>query len=126
MSEVTVGTRIPDQWFTDAGASQMLPSTTSKSGIIRMALGFFQGMSAVEARQLAITQPKPGKGIADTTDRKIDIACKVPEELAEGIKDIGAAYAVRIGVIMALGYTREQAERVAKMSPGRPRKEKAN
>lgn len=98
----------------------MLPASTAKSGIIRMALAIFNGMSPDNARTLARTAT--GKGITGTTDKDVDIACKVPAELVENIpSDYATAYAIRIGVAMSMGYTREDAEKYAERTGGWPK-----
>lgn len=119
MSEVSVGVRMPENWYTAAGINQMLPANTPKSGIVRMALAIFKGMPIEQARSLA--NPATGKGISGTSDKLADLSCKVPAELAEIPDGYATSYAIRIGVAMSMGYSRKDAETFAYMERGWPK-----
>jgi hypothetical protein len=128
MTDVRVGSRVPEGWFALAGMSQSLPATTPKSGIYRMALALFQGRDINEARELAHPRMPKSAGLSTTDTGKVDYTCGVPEELAELPEGVSPSYAIRVGMAMAMGYSRDDAERFAQLphgggwTKGKPRK----
>jgi hypothetical protein len=96
----------------------------SKSGIIRAALALVAGKSPDEIRRYATG----GNTTNLDSGGKSAIGAQVPEDLLEDARaqlgqDAEIAFTVRVGLAMAAGLTREQAESWAHMTRGRPRKE---
>ena len=96
----------------------------SKSGIIRAALALVAGKSNDEIRQYATGGNTPNLD----SGGKYAIGAQVPEDLLEEAQaQLGEgteiAFTVRVGLAMAAGLTRDQAESWAQMTRGRPRKQ---
>lgn len=111
-----------------AGMGQSLPESTPKSGIFRMALALFHGYDNNTARQLAAPRTMKTAGLSTKEPGKVDYTCSIPENLATLPKGVSAAYAIRVGMAIAMGYSRDDAERFAKLphgggwTKGKPRK----
>jgi hypothetical protein len=86
---------------------------SSRAGIIRTALALFQGKTPAEAISYA-------DGGRDVNTHGL-VGAMVPDELVP--TDVNKSWAVRVGLGMAAGLSREQAESWARMDRGRPRKE---
>jgi hypothetical protein len=86
--------------------------SVSRSAIIRAALVLFHSDDRHAAREYAKTKHALG------TDGPQKIAARVPSELLENIEDRQVSYAVRVGIGMASGQTRKQAEVWARQSVG--------
>lgn len=116
MSQVSVWARVPEDLWAMAGIHQGLPPSTPKSGIIRMALAVFHGQRPNEARMLA--QAMTGNNQSLDAVEVPNFACKLPDELAD-LADtpdgMPRSMAVRIGMAMLAGYSRERAEAYARM-----------
>lgn len=98
----------------------------SKSGIVRAALALVAGKSPDEIKRYANGSNSPNLD----SGGKSAIGAQVPEDLLDAARsqlgpDTEIAYTVRVGLAMAAGLNREQAEAWAKLSPGRPRKSAA-
>lgn len=128
MAEVRVGSRVPEGWFAMAGMGQSLPESTPKSGIYRMALALFHGYDSQAARELAAPRTPKSAGLSTKESGKVDYTCGVPENLAAMPDGVSTAYAIRVGMAIAMGYNRDDAERFAKLphgggwTKGKPRK----
>lgn len=124
MSLVMVGARVSPKALKHAALGLDLPPTVSKMGLMRAALALFHGKSHDEAYELALPiahQPQP----LTTSDRDlIDIAGKVESELAQTY-GYERATAIRIGLAIARGWSREDAEEWARMTRG-PKSKKAS
>ena len=101
-----------------AGIHQGLPASTPKSGIFRMALALYHGLNVKDARELAHPMPRKEQNLATANNGKTDFSCKVPEELGKLPDDVNHSYAIRVGMAMCLGYSREDAERYAQLPHG--------
>jgi hypothetical protein len=120
---VTIGAPILEDSLSSAALGLGLPLTTSKGGIIRAGLAIFAGKSRDEARRYAASKEANlgSEGITFTT-------ALVPEELLSDAEqrlsdEDSRAFAVRVGLAMAAGATRKQAESFARLHAGRPRKQ---
>lgn len=123
---VTIGAHILEDSLSSAALGLGLPLTTSKGGIIRAGLAIYAGKTRDEARRYAASKETDlgSDGVTYTT-------ALVPEELLNEARerlseDDSQAFAVRVGLAMAAGATRKQAESFAKLHPGRPRKERSH
>lgn len=113
-----VGADIPEDSLSSAAFGLGLNlSATPRIGVVRAALALFHGQSRDAAREYAQSSRKSKLG----SDGKDFVAGKVPEVLAD-TGDTERAFAIRVGLAMAAGLTRKQAESWARMQRGRPRK----
>jgi hypothetical protein len=115
-----IGATIPEDGLSSAAIGLGLPPHTSKGGVFRAALAVLAGMSRDEARRYAASTP--GKNELGT-DGTIYTTALVPEELLDAARTAfgssdNTAYLVRVGLAMAAGYSRKQAENWAVMRPG--------
>lgn len=125
MALVKVGARIPAHSLKYAAMGLGLSPNTSKTGLMRAALALFHGKTPEEAYELAMPPtPKPRRIMGGP--EIIDIVGDVDESLAQLPSEIGKATAIRIGLAIARGWDREDAEEWAKMPRGRPRKDRAS
>ena len=115
-----VGTTI-DPVFVPIAAATLGIRNASTSGVIRAALALFHGQSTDEAVKHAMPENQRFKA----NDGPSTVFAQVPDELAENCGD-NKSYAVRVGLGIAMGMTREQAERWAQVKIGRPKKETAD
>ena len=105
--------------ISSACAGLGLPADTPKGGVIRAALAHLAGKSQNEIASYA--NPRGENRLTVTTPQ---VVAELPDDLAE----ITVATAknksevVRTALLMAAGYDREQAEAMATMQRGRPRK----
>lgn len=86
----------------------------SMSGVVRAALALFHGHENDEAIKYAIGE---NKRFNDTGPGHI--VAQVPDELAKGCGD-NRSFAIRVGLGLAMGMSRQQAEHWAKMPTGEP------
>jgi hypothetical protein len=95
--------------------------TVSRSGLVRAALALFHGGTEREAIELAATVKNSRLG--SNREKMQDwVTANVPDGLAD-TGEINRALAIRIGLAMAAGYSREDAETHARncvRSVGRP------
>lgn len=104
----TVGARVPADALKHAAIGLGLSPDASKSGVIRGALALFHGLDP----QRFIEPPrKPvGRGVTTTRANVIDVAIEAPAELAEMPPGVKRATAIRVGLAMATGWSREDAQ----------------
>lgn len=100
-------------------------SQASRSGIVRAALALYHGHDRETAREYIIPETKKNSRLGSNGQEQV--TADVPEDLAT-VEGVTRAFALRVGLAMAAGLTRKEAENWAKMtvrSVGRPRKEVA-
>lgn len=123
---VTISADIPEDSISSAAFGLGLNlSDVSRSGVVRAALALFHGMSRDEARECV--QPKRKTPARLGSEAQDYVTAQVPDELAD-VGNVQRAYAVRLGLALASGMPRKQAESWARMTMrpvGRPRKEPA-
>lgn len=119
-AEVHIGARLPEDSLSSAAFGLGLDqATTPRSGVIRAALALFHGRDRNDAKQLAKPARKSRLG-SDGTER---VTARVDAELAD-TGEVPLSYAIRVGLAMAAGLDRKQAENwAAMMHPGRPSKQ---
>lgn len=117
-----IGAVVPEDSISSAamGLGVDLASVT-RSGVARAALALFHGMPKDEAKQFVRPNDKKARLGSDGQDF---IGFRAPDELID-VGDHERSYAIRVGLAMAAGLTRKEAESWAKMSRGRPPKEHA-
>lgn len=119
MSEVTIAVRANETWYTQAGMAQALPASTPKSAMLRFALALYNGLDPFDARRYA-TPKSASKGITGTCDRDVQTTAVISEDLIPS--DVPAAYAARVGLLIAMGYSRAEAEDLGRRErTGRPK-----
>lgn len=121
---VTIRAHIPEDGLSSAAIGLGLPPSTSKGGVIRAGLAILAGKSRDEARRYATSTPDNHDLGSNGT---IHTTALVPEDLLAQAENAlpnnnNTAYAVRVGLAMAMGYSRKQAESWAKLPTGRPPK----
>lgn len=97
-------------------------SQITRSGVIRAALALYHGNDRETAREY-VTPPSQ-KSARLGSEGQEQVSADVPEHLAN-VEGTTRAHAIRVGLAMAAGLTRKEAENWAKMSVrsiGRPRK----
>lgn len=96
-----------------------LPADTPKTGVIRGALAYLAGKNEKEIAIYA--NPSTGNNL---TVKTRTVTAEIPDDL--GTETLAEAknksQIIRMALLMASGYDREQAEAVATMKRGRPRK----
>jgi hypothetical protein len=121
---VTIGATIPEDGFTSAAMGLGLPLSTAKSGLFRAALALVCGKTKDEAREYASSIPR-NRNLG--TNGNFHATGVVPEDLLEAaelaMENADRAYIVRVGMGMAAGLSRKQAESWARMHRGSNRKE---
>lgn len=120
MTDRFVAATVPEDSLFSAAMGSGLPLTTSKSGMLRVALAVAGGIEVSEARQYAMGTRKDQH--LDTGPKQI--IAEAPEEiiqLADERYD-NRAFAIRVGLAMLAGLNRKRAESWAEMHRGRPRK----
>jgi len=128
---VIIGTRVPSSSLRSAAIGLGLSPGTSKSGILRAALALFHSLDPYAY----IDPPAPvsRSGVRSASKDVIDVAGQAPDELAlmpvhqATGKTWERSTAIRVGLAMAAGWSREESEEWArglarKAGPGRPRK----
>ena len=89
--------------------------TMDKSAIIRAALALYKGLPADEARNYAYNNAVGSLSTDDYSNQFV--SARVPDELLEGISG-NLSHAIRVGLAMAAGMSRKEAEKYAQMKPG--------
>ena len=121
MSEmVRVDARVPAKSLSSAAIGLGLErSMTTRSGVVRAALALFHGKDRETAYRLAMPTHNSRLSADKGSER---VGADVEAELAN-TGDAKISYAIRVGLGMAAGFTRAEAEEWAAMiKPGRPRK----
>jgi hypothetical protein len=98
-------------------------SRVSRSGLVRAALSLYHGHTRDQAKSYIVLGQNPAQLSSKGQDR---VTAVVPEELAQ--VDGERAFAIRVGLAMAAGLGRKEAETYARMHvrpKGRPRKDDA-
>jgi hypothetical protein len=113
---VTVGTRVPAVSLRNAAIGLGLPPGTSKSAIMRAALAMFHEKNPLDYIEAPRAENK--RDVRKASAEVIDIAGPAHAELAEMPAGVERATAIRIGLALASGWTREEAESFARMTRG--------
>jgi hypothetical protein len=123
----TITVTIPPHSLSIAAAKLGLPSNTSKSAILRIALALGKGMSREEALSYAMPRvprvPRvPRASNLDIPVQKL-VSFDAPAELISG-SGKNRSFLVRTGLGLAVGMNRKEAEAWARMprGPRGPRK----
>jgi Lsr2 len=87
--------------------------STPRTDLVKAALALFQGKSRDEARELIDSRKYQLGG-----DGPQYVVARVPQELAD-TGNAERAYAIRVGLLMAGGLSRREAETWARMTRGR-------
>jgi hypothetical protein len=122
---VTVGADVPEDSLSSAAFGLGLNrEKVSRSGVIRAALALFHGNDKDTAREYATPKNQTQLG----SNGQTFVTAQVPEDLAD-TGDTPRAYAIRVGLALAAGLSRKEAENWAKMvvnKVGRPAKKLAS
>src|SRR5260370_40886461 len=113
---LTVAATLPEDTLAIAAAGLGLDlSTTPRIGLVKAALALFHGSSREDARKLVL--PHRSRLSADGAQKVIG---QIPAELAN-VGDAERACAIRVGMGMAIGLSRHEAEKWASaIQRGRP------
>jgi hypothetical protein len=112
-----IAVTIPPHSLSIAAAKLGLPRNTSKSAILRIALALGKGMS----REEVLSYARPRASNLEIPVQKI-VSFDAPAELISE-SDKNRSFLVRVGLGLAAGMTRKEAEAWARMPSGRvPRK----
>jgi hypothetical protein len=97
---------IPENGLSSAALGLGVPlGKVNRSGLVRAALALFHGMD----RDTAITYLDAAKPSRLGSKGQDLVSAYVPEELAD-VGETNRAYAIRVGLALAAGATKEQAE----------------
>lgn len=116
---IHVGVQVEEFDISNACGRLGLPVDTPKSGVIRAALAYLANKPRHEIENYA--NPR---GENRLTVKTRQVKADIPDDLAEiTLADTGnKSLVIRTALIMSAGYSREQAEAMATMKRGRPRK----
>jgi hypothetical protein len=107
-----------DSYTLPVAATMLGVRGASRAGIVRSALALFHGRDRAEAARFANSDAK----LHDAESGREHIRATIPDDLPVPENQ---AWAVRVGLGMAMGLSRTQAEKWAKIDQGRPRKQEA-